>query len=115
MAGRRKQDARERRTAGLRLQLTPTERAEIDRRAAAAGRRVSDFGRAVLLSDPKAPAPSARDPDAIRGLRAEIRHLGNNWNQIAHHANLRCELPTQKALAPVIEAIMAALQKVRDL
>jgi hypothetical protein len=115
MARRRKQDAGERRTAALRLQLTPTERAEIDRRAAAFGRRVSDFGRTVLLSDLKAPAPPARDRASVQGVRAQIRHAGNNLNQLTHIANQRGDLPSQKLLAAAIEEVVAALRKVRDL
>src|SRR5271154_4808833 len=105
MARRAKQDASERRTAGLRLQLTPSERAELDARAVATGRSLSDFARIVLLSDLKAPAPSARDPAAIRALTVAITRVGNNHNQIAKHANER------KALPPELDADLLAVSR----
>jgi hypothetical protein len=115
MARLRKDDTGERRTAFLGFQLTPAERAEIDRRAAVTGRHVSDYGRMVLLSPLKAPAPSARDPQAIRELAGAISRVGNNWNQMTHLAHEHGALPTEKALAAVMDEIIAALDKVRAL
>jgi len=112
MARHRKDDASERRTAGLRLQLTPAERTELDARADATGRSLSDFARIVLLSDLKAPAPSARDPQAIRALAVEISRVGNNVNQIAHVANESGALPVGKALQEVSKSVITALEKV---
>jgi hypothetical protein len=117
MARRQKQDAGERRTAALRLQLTPSERAELDARAASTGRSLSDFARLVLLSDLKKPAPSARDPAALRALAVGISRLGNNHNQISKHANERKALPPEldAVLLAVSQRIIAALEKVMEL
>jgi hypothetical protein len=117
MARRTKADAGERRTAGLRVQLTPSERVELNARAAAVGRGLSEFARLVLLSDAKKPAPSPRAPQAIRALSAEIRRLGNNYNQIAKRANERKALPPEldAVLQGMSQHIMAALEKVRAL
>lgn len=115
MARRKKEDASERRTAALRLQLTPSERADLDARAAITGRSLSDFARIILLSDLKKPAPSARDPKAIRALTVELSRVGNNLNQLAHIANERRALPREKDLQDVSARIIAAIEKVMAL
>jgi hypothetical protein len=115
MARLRKEDEAPRRTAFLGFQLTPTERATLDRRAASSGLHLSEWCRRVLLSDAKAPAPAARDPEAIRGLRAAIAHVGNNWNQMTHHVNASGDLPSRTILEAIGAEIIAALRKVREL
>ncbi len=115
MARRSKQDAGERRTAAISVQLTPSERAELDARAALTGRTLSDFARIVLVSDLKAPAPSARDPRALREIAVEISLVGNNINQLAHIANERHALPAERTLLDVSARITAALEQVMAL
>ena len=115
MARREKTDAGERRTASIKVQLTPSERTELDSRAAVTGRSLSDFVRIVLLSDLKAPAPSARDPQAIRALTVEITRVGTNLNQLTHIANERRDLPREKELREVSSRIVATLAKVMEL
>ena len=112
---REKDAAAERRTAGLRLQLTPTERARLERRAASSGLHLSEWCRRMLLSDVREPAPAARDPAAIRGLRAEVCHVSNNLNQLTRLANTERRLPAQEALAALLAEVAAALRKVREL
>jgi hypothetical protein len=114
MARRSKEDATERLTAFVGFQVTPAEKAELERRAKATGRLPSDFYRIVLLSDLKAPVPAGIDPAAIRELITAINHVGNNHNQIAKHANERKALPPEldAALLAVSREIMAALEKV---
>jgi hypothetical protein len=115
MARLPKQDEAPRRTAFLGVHLTPAERAKIERRAASAGLRVSEWQRRVMLSDRAEPAPAASDPKAVQALRAAIIHLGNNWNQLTARANVTGHLPSQKVLQEVGAAIIAALRKVREL
>ena len=115
MARPRKRDAAERRTAFFGFQVTPAERAEIDRRAALSGLHGSEWGRRMLLTDARAPAPAPRDPAAIRALRAAIIHIGNNLNQMTHHTNRTGDVPSRNALKEIGDAIIAALKKVREL
>jgi hypothetical protein len=115
MARLRKEYVGDRRTAGLRLQLTPSERIELEFRAASVGMTLSEFCRIVLLSDLKKPAPSRRDPRALRALAVEISRVGNNLNQLAHIANQRNALPNERALDAVTERIIASLDKVMEL
>ena len=112
MARRSKADAGERRTSFLGVQLTPTERAILEQRAATTGLSLSEFARIVLLSDLKAPAPSARDPQAIRALAVEITRVGNNVNQLAKIANETRALPHERQLREVATLIKATLEKV---
>lgn len=115
MARLRKEDKAPRRTAFIGAQLTPAERAKVERRAASSGLNLSEWCRRAMLSDRAEPAPAASDPKAIQALRAAIIHLGNNWNQLTARANLTGNLPSQKVLQEVGAAIIAALRKVREL
>ena len=92
--------------------LTPTERAELNRRAAATGRGLSDFARIVLLSDLKAPAPSTRDPEAIRRLTFQLSKIGTNLNQLAKHANETRAMPREADLKSLTDRIAEAIERV---
>ena len=112
MARLRKEDAGERRTEHVGFYLTPSERRELTARAASSAYSLSDFCRIVLLSDLKAPAPSQRDPRALRALAVEISRVGNNLNQLSHHANAHNALPAERLLAEATARIIASLDKV---
>jgi hypothetical protein len=103
------------RTKALHVQLTEAEKAEIVGRAKKSGNRVSEFARIVLLSDLKNPAPSARDPEAIRALAFQLSRIGTNLNQLAKIANETRVLPTETELRVVAAQIVAALERVIEL
>ena len=111
MARRTKDDTAERRTAAIKVQLTPSERAELDKRAAMTGRHLSDFVRIVLLSDLKAPAPTARDPAAIRALVVAINRVGSNHDQLLKLANQARSLPFERHRKAASEALADAFAK----
>jgi hypothetical protein len=113
MARRRKDDTGERRTQRLGVRLTPTEKAELVRRAEPI--KVTDYCRIVLLSDAKKPAPSARDPHRISELALEIRRVGMTVNQLAHTANATNELPEASTLHEAMAQIIVVLDKVKAL
>ena len=115
MARKSKGDTGERRTAAIKVQLTPTERAKLDARAAHYGLMLSNYVRLLLLSDERQPVPSARDSAAITALSVEIRRVGTNLNQLAHIANERRELSRKAALDAVSVEIVETLKKVRAL
>jgi Mobilization protein NikA len=71
----------------LSVRMTDAEKETIKRRAASYGMKVSNFARAVLLSDLKEPPPSRTDPALIRGLMWELSKVGTNLNQLAARAN----------------------------
>ena len=115
MARRSKADAGERNTAFLGVHLTPSEKADVLGRAAAIGCGVSEYARIILLSELKRPAPSARDPRAIRQLAVAIKKVGTNINQLAHVANAINEIPSERVLREVSAQIVEALEKVQAL
>jgi hypothetical protein len=104
----------ERRTEGLRLMLTPTERQELEAAADRAGAStLSEFVRELVfrrLGTPGTLGGARRDPEATAIIRAldaaayENNAAGNNLNQIARHANTTGELG-ERLLAELDQAI----------
>jgi Bacterial mobilisation protein (MobC) len=102
----------ERRTAPLHIQLTPSERAELDSAAALQGANVSDYSRELLFRRSAAlVAGTRRNPEAA-ALARELSALGNNLNQIARHANTTGELRDVEVLEDVLDLIKHALSRV---
>jgi len=99
--------AGERRTYGLHLKCTPSERDELKTAADQAGARtVSEFGRELIfrrLGTPGIVSGTRRDPEATAIIRAldaaayETNAVGNNLNQIARHANITGELADMRS------------------
>ena len=87
MARLKQTDQSERRTATVTVQVTPSERAELDARAEAAGVRLSDFARAAMLGYHL----KARSPVTAQAV-AELGAIGNNLNQLARRANTTEEI-----------------------
>jgi len=82
MGRRSPYDESERRTSCVTVMLSPSERAELDKRAAAADSRMSDYARAALLGY----QVNVKNPVTERAL-SELWAIGNNLNQIAKYAN----------------------------
>lgn len=82
MGRRSPTDSSERRTATVTVQVTPSERADLDERIKAAGVRLSEYARAALLGYQL----QVRNLLTERAL-SELWAIGNNLNQIARHAN----------------------------
>ena len=111
MARRKKQDEAERLTAYFGFQVTPAQKTEIEKRAKATGMSPSKFARIVLLSDLKAPAPTARDPAALRALTVAINRVGSNHDQLLKLANQARSLPFERHRKAASEALAAAFEK----
>ena len=101
----------ERRTAALRLQLTPSERDELDAAAERQGASVSDLAREILFRRRSAARPSVGTNTEAAIIKRELeasQHAhnaaGNLLNQLARHANTTGELGPQR-LAELDEAI----------
>lgn len=91
----------ERRTEKMTVQLTPSERAELDAGAALHGATMSEYARGLLLSRSGAAyayTARRRNPeakaimDALHAAGRELQAIGNNLNQIARHLNTTGEL-----------------------
>ena len=105
----------ERRTAFLGIQLTPTERAELEAAAQEVGARVSTFARELLLRrGPAVVAGTRRNPEAA-GLMRELNAIGNLLNQIARHLNSTGETRPWDDLPGVLDLHKRALSRILDL
>jgi hypothetical protein len=107
--------AGERRTSHFSLQLTPTERAELERRAQKRGVVIAEFVRACCFVNPgketDTPRRGTRDSAAV-AIVAELGRVGNNLNQLAKHANETGLIDDQAALRETITELKAALGRI---
>lgn len=101
----------ERRTERVTVQLTPSERALAEQRAAYICRGIlSDyFRRAGLEAANNAPC---MDPKLVRDIEAQLRRAGNNLNQVAHHLNLTGHLRSREELEACISDLKVAFARV---
>jgi mobilization protein NikA len=114
MARHRKTYAGERRTVHLGVQLTPSERAELEFAAAEAGASLSQYVRELCLRRTVEAATvggARRNPEAKR-LMHELSAIGNNLNQLARVANTTRHAPQESALRAAIEVLKAAMAHV---
>lgn len=102
----------ERRTDGLRLQLTPSERAELEAAAEQQGATLSQFSRELLFRRAAAiVAATRRNPEAKR-LADELNAIGNNLNQLARIANTTGELRHAGELQNIATLLKQAISRV---
>jgi hypothetical protein len=109
--------AGERRTAPLRLQLTPSERAELEAAAARLGApTLSIYAREMLFCRPSPVlAGTRRNPEA-KALADALRAIGINLNQLARHANTTGEIADRAdELYEALTDLKAATARVIDL
>lgn len=117
MARYAKSDVGERRTASLCLQLTPSERAELEKGATDAGTHLSEYVRELCFrrsGDAPVVAGTKRNPDA-RALARELTAIGNNLNQLARVANSTKAMPHLHQLALATGFLKTALTRVIEL
>ncbi len=110
MARLKKTHEGERHTAHYGFDMTPPQRAELDRKAARAGLHVAEFCRRTLLAERALPTPArpTLDPNTATALLAELNKIGSNINQIARRANAADRIPE----ADVLKAIQIDLKAV---
>ena len=105
----------ERRTSHFGLQLTPSERAELERRAQKRGMMLAEFVRACCFltsgQDADAPRRGTRDASAA-AIVAELGRVGNNLNQLARHANETGLIEDHEALRETITELKAAFGRI---
>lgn len=117
MARYRATDDSERRTSGLTVQLTPTERKQLGDAARRSGAPIGAYVRELCLrrqGDPHIVAGTRRNPQA-KTLANELQRLGNNLNQLARVANQTGELRREGELSMVLDLLKTAIAKVISL
>lgn len=103
----------ERRTQGLRVKLTPTERAELENDAAGQGApTLSAYARELLFRRSAAVVAATRRNPEAKALAAELRAIGNNLNQVARHLNSTGELRDWGELREAIDLHKQAVIRV---
>jgi hypothetical protein len=101
-------------SAPLRLQLTPSQRAELVRAAANAGTTLSRYTRELCLhrsGTAQIVAGTTRDPQAL-ALVTELTAIGNNLNQLAKLSNTEKAAPQFHELTATTDLLKAALAHV---
>ena len=88
------------------LRVTAAERAEVERRAEAAGLSLVEFCRRSIFAKKVRPVMSATDAAAL----AELNRVGVNLNQIARATNAGRDLPA--SLEATLREVRAAVAKV---
>lgn len=84
--------AGERRSVHLGVQLTPTERDELEAAAARQGATISTYARELLFRRSAAVVAATRRNPEAKALMRELSAIGNNLNQIARHLNTTGDL-----------------------
>lgn len=105
----------EHRSRSVGFKLTPSERADLESDAAAAGFRLSDYLRQICLRR-RAPVVAAtrRNPDA-KALLFELSAIGNNLNQLTHRSHISGKMPERAELHETLSAVKKAMARVLDL
>lgn len=108
--------AGEHRTAKVTVQLTPSERTELEEAAAGQGApNLSTYTRELLFRRSAAiVAATRRNPEA-KALMRELNAIGNNLNQLARHLNSTGELRDWGELREALELHKRAIVRVLDL
>jgi hypothetical protein len=116
MARFRQSDSRERLTCGLYVQLTPSQRRELADAVAAQGARLSDYVRDRLFRKPSEPVRPLSQPNGTaKAILDELRRIGNNLNQLTHHANAQELIAEPAQLHETIAQLKTAMARVISL
>jgi hypothetical protein len=110
-------DDGERRTSGLRVQLTPSERAALETAAHEAGAPLSRFVRSCCfrrVGIVEREAGTRRHPEAKK-LVYELSAIGNNLNQMTRVANTTGSLAEAAHLEALIALLKASIDHVMAL
>jgi hypothetical protein len=122
MARYKRTDAGERRTTMLGVQLTPSERAELEEAAKGQGApNLSTYARELLFRRTAAiVAATRRHPDDLAAIMREmlscgnaLANPGNNLNQIARHLNTTGDLRDFRELRDTLDAVREAADMIK--
>jgi len=103
----------ERRTEFAGCQLTPSERADLEAWATAAGLSISEYLRRLIYGR-HLPPPTVSRSD-LRAVAVEITRVGTNLNQLAYQANVAGQIRSEEMLHAVLDQVVAAMARVVEL
>ncbi|CAH2606398.1 MobC family plasmid mobilization relaxosome protein (plasmid) [Rhodovastum atsumiense] len=101
-----------RRTAGYTVQLTPHERMALEQRAESHCLTMAAYVRARCLNGHLPPADRTCTRAEQRELVAALARIGNNLNQLAHHANATGEIASARALRAALAELGEATRRI---
>jgi Bacterial mobilisation protein (MobC) len=107
----------ERLTASFAAKCTPSERERLDAAAKAHGISLSDYARRTVFHRPiesRNGSDIRRNPEAAE-LCEQVRALGVNMNQIAHHLNATGEIRDIPEFAELCREIKAVFARIISL
>lgn len=87
------------------IRYTPTELAAVVEHARACGMPVARYVRETSLGA----IPRVRRTYAHAELIRQLAHIGNNLNQLAHHANATGRVPDAGFLREAVHAVLRAI------
>jgi hypothetical protein len=103
----------ERLTSSFQAKCTPSERKKLDAAAGAHGMSLSDYARRVVLRRPvEPPADRMRRNPEVAELYEQVRALGVNMNQLAHHAHATGEIRDIPELRELCEEIRTVFARI---
>ena len=108
----------EKRTEKITVQLTPSERTELEDAAKGQGvENISAFTRELLFRRAAAVVAATRRNPEAKAIADELRAVGINLNQLQKHANMTGELGPERVaeIDDVLRAIKHAAARVLDL
>jgi hypothetical protein len=106
-------EIKEKRDKQFNVAVTLHELELLHARAAAAGMRPADYGRARLFAEWRTSARQAAAPHLDPLLIAGLSRVGNNLNQIARRLNT-LDMPTPPSLEPLLQEVRALIAGMRN-
>jgi hypothetical protein len=99
----------------LGVQLTPTERDELEAAATRQGASISVYARELLFRRSAAVVAATRRNPEAKALMRELSAIGNNLNQIARHLNTTGDLRDWGELREAMTLHKEAISRVLSL
>ena len=104
--------AGEHRTRFIGIKVTPTERAELEAEAAAAGAPLSTYVRELCVGRSAPVVASTRRNPVAKSLLFELSAIGNNLNQLTHRSHITGDMPAADELSETLDLLKAAIAQV---
>jgi hypothetical protein len=112
-SGRPRKGERERRSDHLNIRLTVMERGRLDAEARRLGLPVSAHARQLIAK--RRPTKRRHAPKTSHAAITALNRVGNNLNQLAHHANTKGDLaPVASQLDHLLARLEQAIEELLE-